>query len=147
MNVEDAWCHFSKLFNEAMLEFIPKTRPNTDKRKNIWMNKTAMSKLRKKYNAWKRYINIGDYIDYVRAAQEKNKLTQMTRQLCRKFEKDLSNNIRQDPKAFWRYVRSKSQSRSTLGDIATPDGTLTPDGIHPRVLKETAEIMAPTQSG
>ncbi|KAK2164351.1 hypothetical protein LSH36_65g06023 [Paralvinella palmiformis] len=41
---------------------------------------------------------LGDYIDYVRATQEKNEPTKMTRNLCREFEKDIAKNIKTDPK-------------------------------------------------
>ncbi|KAK2163760.1 hypothetical protein LSH36_74g01013 [Paralvinella palmiformis] len=57
------------------------------------MNRAAMAKQKKKYNAWRHYTQTGDYIDYVGATQEKNKLTKMTRNLCRDFEKDIVKNI------------------------------------------------------
>ena len=64
----------------------------------------------------------GDYIDYIRATQEKKKeLTKMTRNLCREFEKDIAKNIKIDPKAFWRYTNSKLKSGPALGDLVDGD--------------------------
>jgi len=45
-----------------MNNYIPKSRPKTDKRRNIWMNTAAMAKQKKKYNDWKHYAQTGDYI-------------------------------------------------------------------------------------
>ena len=100
---------------------ISKSRPKTDKRRKIWMNGAAMAKQKKKYNAWKHYTQTGDYIDYVRATQEKNELTKMTRNLCREFEKDIAKKLKTDPNTFWRYSNSKLKSRPKLGDLVDGD--------------------------
>ena len=49
----------------------------------------------------------------------------MTRNLCRDFEYNLARNVKQNPKAFWRYCRSKIKNRSKLGDLKMADGKLT----------------------
>jgi len=85
------------------------------------MNGAAMAKQKKKYNAWKHYTQTGDYIDYVRATQEKNELTKMTRNLCREFEKDIAKKLKTDPNTFWRYSNSKLKSRPKLGDLVDGD--------------------------
>ena len=62
-----------------MNTYIPNSRLKIDKRRQIWMNRAAIAKQKKKYSAWKHYTQTGNYIDYVRATQEKNELTKMTR--------------------------------------------------------------------
>ena len=51
----------------------------------------------------------------------------MTRILCRDFEYNLARNVKQNPKAFWRYCKSKMKNRSKLGDPKMADGKLTGD--------------------
>ena len=51
-------------FRKAILEV--KVRRNQKKKKRqkpVWRNKTAMQKV-KKYDAWKRFTNANQYIDY-----------------------------------------------------------------------------------
>ena len=103
-NAEEAWLYFPTEFSNAINTYIPNSRLKTDKRREIWMNGAAMAKQKKKYNAWKLYTQTGDYIDYVRATQEKNELKEMTRNMCREFEKDIAKNIKTDPKVFWWYT-------------------------------------------
>ena len=73
------------------------------------------------------YMQTGDYIDYVRAAKDRDNLIKSTRELCREFERVLSRNIKTDPKAFWRYTNSKMKNRPKLGDLQQEDGLLTKD--------------------
>ena len=63
----------------------------------------------------------------VRAAKDRDNLIKSTRELCREFERDLSRNIKTDPKAFWRYTNSKMKYRPKLGDLQQEDGSLTKD--------------------
>lgn len=134
-SVEEAWSFTSMELNKAMSTHIPKSQPRKDKRRHIWMNHNAMAKQKRKHHAWKRYIDSGDYLDYIRATQEKNELTLLTRNLCRDFEKDIARNIKENPKAFWRYTNSKLKNRPKLGDLQTADGKLTSDN------QEKAEIL------
>ena len=41
------------------------------------------------------------------------------------FEKDLASKIKTDNKLFWSYVRSKMKTRSGLGELEIPKGSLT----------------------
>ncbi|CAL8253358.1 unnamed protein product [Boreogadus saida] len=61
----------------------------------------AMAQRKKKYNCWQRYMQTGNYIDYVRAARYRSNLINSTRKLCRELKHDISRNINTDPKAFW----------------------------------------------
>lgn len=127
LNFEDAWSYFSTTLEQMIASHIPKSTPRKNKRRKIWMTKEVAAKHRKKQRAWKRYKETGNRWDYIRATNEKNELTLMTRNLCRDFEYNLAENIKKNPKAFWRYCKSKLKNRSRLGDLKSTDGTLTSD--------------------
>ena len=124
---EEMWKYFSNSLTGQMEKYIPKSVPKKNKRRKIWMTKEVTAKHRKKQRAWKKYKETGNKWDYVRATNEKNELTMMTRNLCRDFEYNLAINIKQNPKAFWRYCKSKLKNRSKLGDMNMADGILTGD--------------------
>ena len=79
------------------------------------------------YITWKRYTETGDFLDYIRATQEKNQLKEMNRNLRANFEHDLARNINFNPKAFWKYNGTKFKAKSKLGDLLNSNRELTCD--------------------
>ena len=61
------------------------------------------AKHKRKQQAWKRYRQSGDRTDYIRATVEKNEFTTLTQNLCQTFERKLADNLKENPKDFWRY--------------------------------------------
>ena len=43
----------------------------------------------------------------------------------RLYEKDIASQIKQNPKHFWRYVKSKRKVRHGVSNLEREDGTLT----------------------
>ena len=80
MEREDAntcWKVFANnKLQESMERNIPKAKlrqKNEEKsRKPLWMNRSATSKVKKKYHAWKRYTNTRQYHDYQMYCKARN---------------------------------------------------------------------------
>ena len=51
------------------------------------------------------------------------------------YERDLAAKIKTDNKLFWSYVRSKMKTKSNIGQLELPDGSLTNDS------QQKAEIL------
>ena len=49
----------------------------------------------------------------------------MTRTLCPSFKYQLVNDIKDNPKAFWYYARSKTKTKSGISDLRKDNGSLT----------------------
>jgi len=47
----------------------------------------------------------------------------ITRTLRRDYERNLTLNIKNNPKAFWRYVNSRLKVHPTIDDLQRPDGS------------------------
>ena len=122
--VEEAWAFFSSEVKQSMDEHIPMSNPKKDNRRSIWMNKDAMRKVKRKYHAWKRYLATKDGEDYLKYTKERDELRSMTRKLSESYERDLAKNIKRNPKAFWKYVNSKTKVRCGIGDLTREDGTI-----------------------
>ena len=120
--MEDAWEFFANILKEQMDCCIPRTVPKKQKRRKIWMTKEGTAKYRQKHRAWKTYKSSGNRLDYIRATNEKNEFTLLVRIVCRDFEHNLATNLKHNPKAFWRYCKSKLKNRSRLGDLKTESG-------------------------
>ena len=51
------------------------------------------------------------------------------RKTVRDFERQIANEVKADPKAFYKYARSKMKTRSMVADLERPDGTMTETDI------------------
>jgi hypothetical protein len=209
LNVTNAWDYLVDNIHNAMDKNIPKSKPFNaalckKKRKPLWMCNEALAKVKKKYHAWKRYTTTKHYIDYQAYIKLRNEATKGVRSAKRQFERKLAQEIKENTKGFWNYVRSNTKVKSGISDLSKDDGTKTscdeekaevlnsfyasvftqedvniipepdtkfvgeplmdavileeevlkklknlkptkspgPDGLHPRVLKEAAEVLA-----
>ncbi|VDI15770.1 Hypothetical predicted protein [Mytilus galloprovincialis] len=64
----------------------------------------------------------------------------MTNKLKREHEKKLSTNAKKNPKAIWKYIKSKSKTRSGIGELLTDQNDETSRKTDDD--KEKAEILA-----
>ena len=132
--MSDAWDYFKCTFNTYLDEGIPTQKPGS-KPKKLYLNRKALRIRKKKYHHFKRWKMSDQYADYVRYTRERDALRSLTRKLCRDFEMDIAKNIKKNPKAFWKYVKSKLKTRSTIDHLTKEDGTMTIND------EENAEVL------
>ena len=123
LDLEAALNVFSSKMEEIIQECIP--YKNDHKKKNIYMNRDALKKRKRKYEHWKRFTRTQDYEDYVAFTRERNSLRKITRELRKEFEHKLAKEVKKNPKSFWNYVNSRLNTRTRVDDIEMEDGTLT----------------------
>ena len=63
--------------------------------------------------------------DYLSYAKARNQARSACRKAVRLYEKDIASQIKQNPKHFWRYVKSKLNVRHGVPNLEREDGTLT----------------------
>ena len=80
----------------------------------------------------KRNISYGKYICYHRKKEDNQKYCIArhqakcaTREVIKKFEIDLSRDIKEQPKQLWNYVKSKSKTKIRVSDFKTEEGMIT----------------------
>ena len=105
------------------------------KKHNIYMNTNAIRKKNLKQKLWKRCIRTGNLSDRTRYIIVKNELRTLTRNLRINFEMNMALNMKNKPKPFWSYVRSKMKSKSKIPPLNKPDGTTAFD------VKDKAETL------
>jgi hypothetical protein len=129
-NTQQSWDTFSKILLDVEKKCIPKRTTgsgSTRKQKPLWMNAQALAKVKKKQAAWRRYLETKDGQSYLEYCKYRNQARRATRQAMREFEKCITKEAKDNPKAFYNYVRSKSKSRAGINDLVTEDGTATAD--------------------
>ena len=82
-----------------------------------------MKKVKKKHSSWKRYTRTKQYRDYEAYIKARNAATKEVKKTKKKFEKDLAAEVKENPKAFWKYVRSKTKVKTGIKDLKKEDGS------------------------
>ena len=121
-NMEEAWSLFRQRIDEATDKFVPKTRSGGSRRKT-WMDKGTLTTVRKKHQLFRRWIETKDgehYRDYIKA---RNKATKSCRKAKKKMEATVAAQARSNPKSFWSFIKTKTQTRSGIADLKKDDGT------------------------
>ena len=95
-------------YSDILHQFIPLTN-----QRNIYMSFDALCLKNRKNKLWSRYRSKSNY-DFDRYRQARNDLRSFTRSLRSDYERNLSLNVKQNPKAFWKYINSRLKVRPTI---------------------------------
>ena len=120
LDINEAWNCFYNLFDNLISECIPLSKSKN--RKNIYITHEAMKLKNAKNRLWRRYSSTKDPSDYASFAHTRNALRSLTRKLRKSFEESISQNIKTNPKAFWKYSKSQLKTHSTINDLIDSDG-------------------------
>ena len=83
------------------------------------MSSNALCLKNRKNKLWKNYLISKSGDDLHRYCKVRNDL----RTLRSDYERNLSLNIKHNPKAFWKYINSRLKVRPTINDHQCPDGS------------------------
>lgn len=124
-NVDDAWSACSNKLSDLEKKFVPKKKNSKKKRrKPLWMNHSALRKVKLKHAAYMRYLDTKEGTDYSFFARLRNQAKWACRQAVVSFEKKLASEAKSNNKAFFAYVRSKLKTREGIGDLIDKNGNL-----------------------
>ncbi|KAL8559525.1 hypothetical protein ACOMHN_037189 [Nucella lapillus] len=89
------------------------------------MDRKTLESVRKKhrlFRRWQQTQEIGDYTAYLKA---RNKASRECRKAKRNLEATVAAEAKNNPKVFWSYVKSKTTTRSGIGDLKKENGSKT----------------------
>jgi hypothetical protein len=123
-NINDCWNVFKEIFSEGVDKYIPKLNNMSWKRKSSWkrpITSNLKTLINKKHRLWTRFIetrnsNVGREFRRVR-----NLVRNETRKLCKKEQLLVAQSCKANQKKFWKFVKEKTNSRSSLGDLKLVD--------------------------
>ena len=122
---EQAWKSFTNNLKSLMDKHIPKTRPNTNRKKRpLYMTAKALEKVKEKKKKFSTWRNSRDNTDYLLYSRARNQAKWEWRKAEKDFEKKIAREAKTNPKAFYRYAQSTLKTRSRLSDLLSTDGEL-----------------------
>ncbi|XP_076036825.1 uncharacterized protein LOC143022485 [Oratosquilla oratoria] len=129
-DTEEMWERFKLKMQSAIDECVPKRQFKSSTRKrtnqNLPMNTKLWRLIKKKQRLWARLKkmkedredNISEY-SFVQEGyrQTNNKVRWETRRAVKRVEKSIAENVKENPKAFWKYIQSKTKSSVSVREL------------------------------
>ena len=122
-NIQEAWDYLVGKIECATERYIPKIKGGKkDRRKPLWLNDKALTKVKKKREAYKRYMETREGKDYLLYVKARNQAKAECRKSVKQHEKEIAKAAKSNPKAFYAYAKNKLQTREGVADLRDYDG-------------------------
>jgi hypothetical protein len=95
-----------KKIQQATEKFVPVAKGKS-RYYPKWMNKDAKLARKTKFKMWKRFQQTKSYNDLVEYKIARVRATKIYKNARKSFETKLANEVKNNPKSFYAYVRSK----------------------------------------
>jgi hypothetical protein len=126
-DIDEAWDTFERIITFSIDRNIPKSHPRTRNKKK-WMTRDAESAIRDKHKAYNKYRKNKSQPNLENYKKAKNQATLVVRAARESFESRLADNIKDNPKEFWAYVKSQTGIVSGIAPLQKQDGSLAVEG-------------------
>ena len=128
---QDDPSHMYDTFTTKLLDlqqkYIPTYKHKPAHKRKTHISPTTREAIREKRRKWRAYTSNPTEDNKTAYCRARNKLRKLIRKDKRDFEANLAENVKTNPKQFWRYARSKMKTRATISELVTEtrDGTKT----------------------
>ena len=124
--VDGIWEQIKSKVNVLIKNYVP-LKKNKCSFKKQWMTPETAAVIDRKRRAWTKYLNCKNDENYNVYTKARNEATVIIRYAKRDFERNLSENCKDEPKLFWSYVRNNTKTKDHLSDLKQEDGSITED--------------------
>ena len=121
-NFQNDYIRFFIILDEIMEKYTPYKTPRR-KIKNLYMTRESRKLRNKKIRLWKKFLFTRASYDRNNYVRCKNKFRSLSRKLRRDFEMNISTEMKEKPKLFWNYAKSRLKTREQIPSLTKPDGT------------------------
>ena len=128
LDVDDVWNKFYTIMQTVVTKFVPLGH-RKNKKFPKWMNRVTKSARKYKSRMWDRYRQSKSYNDLVEYRRSQNKAVKEYRKAKKQFEKKLARDVKNNPKNFFAYCRSKTKVKETVGPLKNKDGQYVFDNV------------------
>ena len=122
LELPQAYEFFQQHVNDLVTSFIPKSKPGRSK--NLYMTRAALRLRKRKRVHWAEFMRSRSSLDYSRYKRSANQLRTETRRLRKDFEARLADELKSNPKAFWRYVNTRMKTKVGIDALECENGSI-----------------------
>ena len=120
LDLPEAYSFFQQRISKFVNDLVPKSKAGRSR--NLYMNKTALWLKKAKRSCWAQYLRTSSPLGYASYAKTRNQLMKMTRQLRRKFEAKLADELNSNPKAFSHYANTRMKTKIGIDALVDETG-------------------------
>lgn len=128
-SIEDLWTRFADKLSNISEKNIPVSKSKPKNYDTPWMNPDTLSAIQLKRKMWKKYKYCRNPQNKERYNQAKAVSSQKVREAQAQYEKTVALKSKEDPKAFWKYVQSKTKVKESIQCIID-QGVIYSDNEH-----------------
>ncbi|XP_069131788.1 uncharacterized protein [Argopecten irradians] len=115
---EESWKAFAEFVSIIVDKNVPVSKGNYDHPKqSAPLDKLARENIKDKHKKWLRYQHCRTTENWNKYKLARNKATSSIRVSKYHFERNIANHIKDNPKQFWKYIRSKTKTRQSVGEL------------------------------
>ncbi len=124
--VNDMWQIFLQKILDCREKYVPR---RMDKKRSTprWMSKGIGKMIRKRNRKWEKLKEWPTGSARLEYNKLRNKVTSEIRRVKKNFEHNLAEHIKDNPKLFYGYVRSKSKTKVKVGPLENSEGIIVGD--------------------
>ena len=123
--VENFWILFKEKLYSLRDKFVPKIRdtgkPHWSSKGNVPLDDITRNAIKDKLKCHRQWLRSRSEAEKdsnrVRFAKARNKVKNLVRLAKKKFEKQIADNAKSNPKPFWAYARQKLKTRSGISPL------------------------------
>ena len=125
-STQEAMDLLDEAYQEAVEKWVPsRTIKPGERPKPPWMSQYVLKLAKKKNSAFIAYMYTKHPVARRKYYTCRNKSNHAVRNARRYFEKKLAEEVRNNAKGVWKYIKQQKASKSNIPDLKKPDGTLT----------------------
>ena len=130
------WNCFSQYYHESVEKYVPKYIPKKEcKPKPQWMTADSLNSIKEKRHAWSKYYATKRKCVFEKYKRVRNQTNEVVRAAKRNFERKIAGKVKNESKHFWKNVRSKVKSQSSVTNLKRDDSSVTESD------QEKAEVL------
>ena len=125
LDCEEGWRTIRDTILKLRSKYTPSSRViigNKKAKKPLWMNSAALAKVRKKHQAYRRYMSSREGHEYQVYIESRNAAQKEVRKAKRDFERKIAKESKKNPKAFWSYYKEKTRKFQGIPTLVNGNG-------------------------
>ena len=122
-DLDKMWCVFRDYLLKGTNLFIPQVKDLTSF-KEKWkrpLSKGIRSDIKNKSKLWKKFVKCKDKLILDEYKKISNRVRKQTREASKEEQMKIAKECKNNPKKFWNYVRSKTNSHDKIADLHIKD--------------------------
>ena len=123
-SVNEMWLFFKGEIERLCNAHIP-MKSNASKKDPLWMTSEVKQIVHEKHKTWMKYYYCRTDLNYKEYKLANKKCSKVIQQAQKSLEHKIANEVKDNPKSFWKYIKSKTKPKNPVGRIFKKNGELT----------------------